>query len=833
MVLCSRSIKTLIIVFALSFIVFYSLTGVEASSLSDEVSRLKVEQINSVEEMKTGLGKLQSCVAEAQEKNQFTFDLQKLILAKSGEFISKIADFEQQVDLSQNARRDEVRAIYSRNRDILKGILSFNQQKIDDIQENKLDHMKDTKAFFASTEWEEPQYMVSLCSYWLSWNGYYGSHLYPAQDPVRKDVLEAAVSGFGRVLIDFREEAIVVRSLFGRALCYKELQKYDRAIQDINSVIAKVNRDDALYVRSRYEKIMISYLTGDYESALSQLNEFQKKVQEENIPKAVREGLNKLKVKIILARLEKQIAGQGNASAKNYRDAWQELNTFFKHDESQAEELYQFAKEHAAIFANFSDAELGAIGNLALADWYFGQKGYNAAIARYKRLIAFSDPIMRKRMEDAYFRLGYCLCQTGEWKDALSCFESLFEKYPQSSSAGKTACLYYIAAANAYRENQVESMHARYIEAIKVFLTYCTDPVDKSDARFQLGRDYQDAKKEKEALREFSQVEKDSPNYVQAKYYAAKSSIDELESLNEKGLCQSKEARKIYQDAFEQLAGWQTQIAKEDAGADRKELEAHMTILQARLQIYGPEGAWKQALQTLSGFEKQVSQINNSEQLSLAAKSLRLECYLQLQMFKEAEGEITGFLNEGDIDLNRWNFLYDSANRFYSKAKTAHGKNSDMARSSARIALLLYEKLSSIALNKASYQKFYDAIQSRMAELYQDENQTALARRIYQEKLKRDPLSGDAIYNLALIYEKESRWEDALDMWNKYSQGLKAGSYDWFESRYRTAKVLSQRGKADEACEICTVTQVLHPTLRDDIFKEKFLQLKKEVCKKN
>jgi tetratricopeptide (TPR) repeat protein len=202
-------------------------------------------------------------------------------------------------------------------------------------------------------------------------------------------------------------------------------------------------------------------------------------------------------------------------------------------------------------------------------------------------------------------------------------------------------------------------------------------------------------------------------------------------------------------------------------------------------------------------------------------------------MFKEAEGEITGFLNEGDIDLNRWNFLYDSANRFYSKAKTAHGKNSDMARSSARIALLLYEKLSSIALNKASYQKFYDAIQSRMAELYQNENQTALARRIYQEKLKRDPLSGDAIYNLGVIYEKDSMWEDALDMWKKYSQGLKAGSYDWFESRYRTAKVLSQLGKADEACEICTVTQVLHPTLRDDIFKEKFLQLKKEVCKKN
>ena len=435
-------------------------------------------------------------------------------------------------------------------------------------------------------------------------------------------------------------------------------------------------------------------------------------------------------------------------------------------------------------------------------------------------------------MEDVYFRLGYCLCQKGEWQDALSCFESLFKKFPQSSLAGKTACLYYVAAANCYKENPVESMYVRYIAAINIFLKYCSDSRDKSEAHFQLGKYCQNMKKLKESLKEFSLVEKDSPNYVQAKYYAAKFLIDELESLNEKGLRQSGEARKIYQDALGQLADWQTLLLKGDAGTDRRELGAHMTILQARLHIYGPEGAWKKALQILAGFERQIPPIKNSEQLCLIAKNLRMECYQQLHMFKEAEEEITGFLKEGGSESNRWTFLYESAHRFHSKAKALRSQNSDMARSSAHIALLLYDKLSSIALHDTSYQQFYDEIQSKMAELYLDENQTAKAKSIYQEKLKRDPLSAEAMYNLGLIYEKEGLWEEALDTWRKYSQGLKAGSSYWFESRYRTAKALTQLGKVDEACEIITMTRVLHPALGDDKSKKKFLQLEKEVCRK-
>lgn len=821
-----QSIKTLATLF-LAFLLFhYPYQRAEASSLSGAVSGLKVDQVSSFNEMKAALTLLQSCSLEAKQKNQFAFNLQKLILTKSGACISRIVEIEQQADLTH--KTEKARSLFLTNRKVIKEILAWNQQKVEDLQENKLDQMEDTASFFNSPEWQQPQYLISLASYWLSWNGYYSSLLYPANDAFRKDLLDEAVDGFSRSFIDFEEESIVVRSLFGRALCYKEMQKYDKAIHNINSVIGKIKKDDALYLRSRYEKVVISYLTGNYESALHQLKNFREEVSGENIPRIMDAGLKKLRVKIILALSEKEQDREGKAAKGYYRDALQELKKLAESDEGQAGEIYRFVNEHVTMFDDLSYVELGAIGYLAIADWYFNQKQYDKAIMRYQRLYSSSDRLVKKRMDDVYFRLGYCFSRNGQWQDALLCFESLFKKFPQSPFMGKAACLHYVAATNNYKENLSNSTYARYIEATKSYLKHCTDPKDKSEAHFQLGKYYQDKGKAKKALKEFSLVGKDSPNYAEARYHVVQSNIDKLESFNRRGLHQSKSAKRIYQDTLKQLERYQNLVLKQKEGAGTKELEAQMTLLQAKLYTYGPERTYKEALQQLKRFERRFP---SNKQLCLMAKSLRIECYQRLQMVKEAKEEINGFLKEGINDSDRWTFLHESANKFYEEAKRLRNKgNNRRANQQAEIALMVYKKLSSLASKGKSYKRFYDPIQLRMAEIYRDEHQMAKAKDIYNEILKQNPKSADAIYNLGLIYEKEGHWEEALANWRKFSKGLRTGSYYWFESKYRTAKVLNQLEKGDKACEIVTVIQVLHPDLRDEKFKKKFTKLQKEVC---
>jgi tetratricopeptide (TPR) repeat protein len=814
--------KILLLPLLLLLAVYFPGNRVHASSLSGAVKGLAVDQIKSPKEMKTALELLYSCCREAQEKNQFTFDLQKTILSKSGECISRI------VELDQQAKKEETRSLFTTNRKVIKTVLSWNQEKVENLQETKLDQMEDTAAFFASSEWQQPHHVISLASYWLSWNGYYSALFYPAADPNRKDLLEGAIEGFSRSFIDFKEESIVVRSLFGRALAYKELQQYDQAIRDINAVIGKIKKDDALYQRCRYEKVLISYLTRNYQSVLRELDTFREETGRSSLSPTMDAELNKLRVKTIIALSEEEGQAQGKNPESLYRNALHELNKLVETDGKQAGELYRYANQHAAALADLSYDELGPIGYLAIADWYFNQKDYESAILRYQRLYASSSTLIKKRMDDVYFRLGYCFCQKNRWREALPCFESLFKQFPRSSFSDKSSCLYYVAAANNYRDTADDTAYATYMEATKRYVKHCTETGSKSEAHFQLGKYYQDRGKEQQAFEAFSLVKKDSPNYAEASYFLVQANIDKIESLNRRGKRQSKGAKKVYGETRKQLEEYQSLLLKQEKGPARKELEAHIALLQAKLYIYGPEGDYSKALDKLKKFEERFP-VNRK--LAMMAQGLRIECYQRLQMFKEAKGEINAFLKSAPLNSDQWTFLNEWANRFYEESKKLRSSGDTVqASQNAEIALMIYEHLSSFALQKTSYERFYDSMQLRIAEILRDENQVAQAITIYQKQLKRDPTSADAIYNLGLLQEQEEQWEEALATWRKFSEGFKTGSHYWFESRYHTAKVLNKLGKQDKACEITTMIEVLHPTLRDEQFREKFIVLHRDVC---
>ncbi len=816
----------------LFFIIFYcACPTAEASSLPGAVKGLRVDEISSFDRMKTALALLKSCSKEARTKNRFPFSLQKLVLSKTGECVSKIIILEQGSEQPYKTKTETARALLLTGRQVVKEILLWNQKKVLYLQENELDHMQDTDTFFASPEWQQPQHLISLASYWLSWTAYYSCLFYPANDPFRGDLLDEAVEGFSRSFIDFNEESIVSRSLFGRALCYREMQKYDKAIQDLNSVSNMLKQGSALSVRCRYEKIMITCLTGHYEAALKKVDNFQMDFKGAEISREMDIGLKKLRIKIILALLEKEKNKQGKTAKKFVLEILQEMKRLTESKESQAGELYRFAKDHVPILVDMPYAELGHVGNLAIADWYFNRKEYDKAIERYGHLRASSGRLIKKRMDEIFFRLGYCFCRKGQWQKAFSCFESIFKIFPSSPFLGKTACLNFVAAANNYRENPETDTYTRYINSIKTYLQHCPDPSDESEAHFQLGKYYQDKGRERKALGEFSLVKDDSPNYMEAQYCVIKANMDKLETFHSTGLSQSKAAKRVYDNTIKALEKYQDIVLKEKDDTGKKELEAHLTILRARLYAYGPEETCRKALGALNDFDARFQSKKNSGRLSFTAMNLRMLCYQKLQMFSEAEEEINMVLNKGVINQKRWGFLNACAARFYQESKRSRDNgNTSLAHRQAEMALMIYNRLSPVAATNPEFNKFHDSIQLRMAEIYLDENQLEKGEKIYREKLNRDPLSADAIYNLGLIQEKQGKWEEALASWKKFSRGLKTGSYYWFESRYRTAVVLDQIGKRDKACEVITVMQVLHPELRDKKFREKFIQLQKDIC---
>jgi tetratricopeptide (TPR) repeat protein len=216
------------------------------------------------------------------------------------------------------------------------------------------------------------------------------------------------------------------------------------------------------------------------------------------------------------------------------------------------------------------------------------------------------------------------------------------------------------------------------------------------------------------------------------------------------------------------------------------------------------------------------------------AAKMRVEYYLLLQKDKAQEAEIDRMINIAPtpLDSSRYAVLHDLAGKFYTASKRAAAKPEDSGSNrSALAALMIYEKLYEISRENEPYSGYCDPIQLRMAQICMNENRVDRAAAFFADILQRNPQSADAVYGLGLIYERWGQWQKALNTWRKFSNGVEAGTYHWFQSRYRTANALHQLGKTEKACAVTTMTLVLHPHFDDDELKKLFLDFKSERCR--
>jgi tetratricopeptide (TPR) repeat protein len=797
-----------------------------ASSLLEKTRQLDIGKIGSLTDMKAAIESLNKSMTDAINVDMLTFELQRLVLMKSGECISKLASFLKSNGHNEETFKQEKKNLFLTNRDLIKRIMDRNKRIIRDFQENLLDRMEDPLAFFESIEWQHPQYLVSLSNYWLSWNSYYCSLLLSEKDPIKKKLLEEAISGFSSASIDFKEKTIIAKSLFGRGLSYKQNKAYENALIDFKSVRRKVSKDELLHLRCRYEEALMCYQTGNSKMALRGLNEIQEDFHEEEIPEEILNGIEKLRARTLIALLEqkgKEIEKHGKAIDKDFLSVFSEMKQLAATHKGVDSELYWYAKGHADNLKCLSYTELGPIATIAIGDSFFEKKDYDSALHYYMILYSNSPDVLKDRMDKVWFRIGYIYCKKSQWSEAVSILGGFSRKFSRSHLIKQAASLYYVAASHNHAEESTKETYARLIDSIQYYLNQCDNCPDQSEAHFQLGKYYQEAGNGDKAVTEFLQVGKDSPNYALAKHNVLHSYLEQLESLAINGKDQSKIALKTYKDANRLLKEYRHVRNNQEAKAKQKNLmEPQMIILEARLHLFGQGDACRKSLQKLKGFE---SRFPREERLFVRAISLRAIYYHRLGMQEKAHEEIIKLLNVSTADSERYAVMHDLANRYYSEAKSAPLK--------ADTALMIYEKLYTILQANPLYEKYCNTIQQRVAEIYMNKGESEKAIELYQDLIRKDPQSGDAVYNIGLLYEKTGKWKDALSTWRRFSDGVKGGTYHWFESRYRTANAFNMLGKRDKACEILNMTLVLHPDLGNKELEEKFLGLKSQICEGN
>ena len=819
-------------------ICFSSILYTSSSFAANSVRTLDATKIKSISEMQSAI---QSIVAHHQTKagsSRSSFEFQKLLLNKTGECISRLVMLHAKASPVGSHLKEKEKQIFLMIREFLKKNLSENEKIIWDYQEYTLDKLEDTSAFLNSEKWQNPQFLISLSSYWMGWNGYYASILVDSDDPLQHELLEEAVKGFSRSFVDFQEEAVIVRSLLGRALCYGRMKAYESARQDLITVKKKLTKEDPLYIRCLFEEVRMVYQTGNYEIALRALEEISEDFPRNNIPDEIAAGLDSLKSKVLVALLEKQGKVQeksGNHPTKPIAD---ENRTMFQKlrrladNPSGAAELYRYVQENADELKKKPYRELGPVAALALGDMAFEKKDYDEAMAYYEPLHAVFPSFLSDRKDGLSFRLAYIYCKKANYGKAMAILDRFHKDYPDSLYIKQSVPLYYVAATRNYEKKETNQAYNTLIDACSLYVKRCSGNCpDMSEAYWQLGKYYQKAGNANRAAKAFSIVKSDSRNYFTAKYYLLQYYVDELEAMEKMGQYPSKAAKRIYEQGNSVLRDFYKVSAKKPKNdGNLVQLQAPLVILASSLGLYGPVDHLGQSLKKLAGFEKRFP---NEKKMFLKAFQLRMISYQKLGLVEDARKEVNRFVTSSVFYPEGFAVLNSLATRFYQEAerRQAAGEKNNINQTDD-IALVLFDKLHDLSCNDPNLQQYCDRSQLNMAQIYINRNELDKAEGLYINILRKNSLSADAVYNLGLLYEKQEKWEKALNTWRKFSDGVKSGTYHWFESRYRTAVSLTKLEDNKKACDILTITMVLHPDLGSEALTKKYMDLKTAICPK-
>ena len=818
--------KILFLTLTLSFL-FAPLSPYAYSMEFDKaINGMDINTLKTVDQVKTAVEKLETTLESANHQNQLSFELQKKILLKAGECISKLASFTN----GKNLNKEKIK-VYSTIRNTLKRNLAINEKKILFIQENKLDKLKDPAEFFKSNEWQNPQYLISIASYWMGWNGYYGCLQLPENDALRKELLEEAIKGFSRAFIDFEEEDVIVRSLLGRALCHGQLKAYESAKKDFSTVKRRLGKDHPLYIRCLYEENRILYATGNLELALRGIDEIREDY-DKKIPPELAVGIDQLKAKILAGFLVKP----NQEDRPSERTVDPSKDRIFRGLKQLAEqpngmnEFYRYVRENSDRMGHLSYSALGPVGAMGVGDVFFEKKDFNRALDYYLPLSAESPKILFEKMDLIRLRIAYIFSRKEKWKDAVSVLKDFHKKFPDSYLLEQAIPLYYTAATNHYRQNSGKEAYKQFIDSALVYVTRCRGKCpDLSEAHFQLGQYYEKTGKPREAVKEFLRVDKDSPNLPIAQYYLLKNFVERLEQMKKTGQIPSREGDQIFSDGLGVAKSYKGIFSGGKLTGSMKRIHPQMVILQAELLTFDPNDRCEEILAGLKDFE---SQFPKERPLFAKAFQMRASCYIHLGKIDHLNSEMVHFTASGPLDKNRYDALRDLANTFYYQAEETRKKHPiDTSEKNAQAALMLYQHLYQLSCDHSDYKNNCDAIQLRMARVYIENDKLDQAEVLYQDILKRNLLSADALYGLGLLYEKKEQWEEALATWRRFSDGVKEGTYHWYESRYKTALAHMKLGHEKKACDILNITMVLHPDFGNDELYRKYQELKSTICK--
>lgn len=703
------------------------------------------------------------------------------------------------------ARKPLVRNIYDSLSGPLEEVYDRNFSYISRATKAVMDQDGDLDALYETKEWKEAQLVGSQSLYFLNWLHYVGASLFDGEK--KKKLLEEATNGFSEFVAGDKS-SLRRESLLGRALCERELKKYDAAMRDFELLLKDDGLPADMQRKARLGLIEAAAQAGEADKAISAADQFIAVMGGSVSP----DQLARVRAVRAYAMQARQQGGSKQKLAEAMAKPAEQTTTT---TEAAPPEEPQFTQ-------------------MEQVKGYLQKKEPAQAVPLLKEVVASTDPLATPHKSKARYLLGVILFQEKNYResaDYLDAFISNDGASPKDKS--EATYLRFKAAEGLYTRAQNEETAKLYLDAANDFIR--REPNHKSvyEAYYRLGEYHQHLAKSQEnekeylaAIESYQKVNGDPEFRSRADFAVLQSYFSLLEAVEAKKSVGIDEKTLRQRIASSLQTFWKNSDALEKGNPAYaknrtfRENRGTAAFMQTVVLSKDTEANAAQIVTVLQNFEQKYPE---KEKVFPTIARMRLVALQKTGRFPELEGAVDKVFADYNKPEQQQEILTGLDQVLQRDIKKLDPKkDQDRLLAAKRIQARL--RADQLERKVFPEDESPEQFKYKLAQLYLDVKEYDKAVPLYQD-LRPTAYSLAAIAGLAQIAAIKGDQKQALALWEEMLKETQAGDPLWFRGSYEVAYLNAKLGNTDLACRTVNSTKPMLIRLGDQGLKKKIQAL--------
>ena len=682
-------------------------------------------------------------------------------------------------------------------------------------------------------DYDQPEQLALRALYPLSWLHYRGALLYSGDPAMARRLLNQAIDGFtSSTLVIFSPE-LIRENLLGRALCERELGKYDH--QEYNHAIADFKRILHDGPETRQYRPAQQGLAATY-AAMGQAGQAAKLSGEAaaGATGQTRQGLEMMRLRELF-EAEKATTDPAKR-ASIHREAVDYIKARQDDKNEWAIALSAVAQYVPDPVAEFGDSSDPFQKWLLASVLYFKRQPLPAAKYFTEAAETGRYPKAYKYAADLYYTLG-----------RIDLVEKLVDQVaaqPNNPDAQWASYMRFkLPRLQWERSGKTNAaLEKQWLAAAEDYLKVYPHGQYAFEPRFRIAERLQKQGRYAEAIKQYQQVS-GNPSYdFTAVFNAAECNylmVAEAEKKEEAGGKNAKPSVALAAMRADAIKGLRDAINREpmaerSAPMQRRffhDARGRAIYMLASLQEHeGTAVNNREISALLTGYETEYPGMSDHFN---EVFEWRLKSQAALGQWDAIARDVAALVKRNQGNLAHSDFIKEIGVDFWRGALAAQIRGDQKAYfAQAQLTALDYGYFEDMVKAGKIPAKNLTGTLSILGQAYAALGQTDKAEATFAEVVKADAASPDANAGLARIAQSRKDYKSALDLWSRVEATAAQSDNLWYQAKYNMAEILATEGNVAGACNKLAATRSEHPSLGSPQMKAQWLDLQNKLCLK-